>query len=531
MDNGGTHMTEYQLRYPCKVCQNKTATHFCEDCGVLLCQDCMDIKSSEYHVCSECHHIIESTPFEGKPEKCPECESQNLSIGKRSESICPRCHSVRVVLAEEKRRVLAQELRYAIMSIQYGHTKLKEFSNRLESCKQLIVSLRMANFLHYRWLEDQIEEIQKETPALKKRIGSQAEIVAKQIAAETKGVIDYNTWSPDQFSFIEGIKNRVTQLGLQYEISVDDALKMTKSRLEEIAKHLEGLSYYRKHFNGFYEQSELSVNELPVCAFPDMKLVGSDFLKHDKAQGTLYITNKRLVFIAETGIVRKRTEIIFDFPLVYLKNIEEEGRIRKKLVFCLKQGNVKIDCSDQTKRVLPDYIEIAHGFDKYIQTDLARVRKLEQTQCNISDVRLKIEKLVYNLLSVNGRPQQYDSSQGIFEPRTYIPDWAKSVPTTSYERREYIQNPGTFRDKLERTLERATRSKYHTDMRVPNSEIDALRQNSVAIERAIDETVRLMRDGRLIPEDFIRRYKGLMRDSYWTKKQIQHQSNDNRYPW
>ena len=529
MDDGGTHLTEYQTRYPCKVCQSRTATHVCEDCGVSLCNDCMDVKSSEYYVCSECHHIIENVPFGEKPTECPDCESKNLSTGKRSESICPRCHSVRVVLFEEKRRTLAQELRYAIMTIQYGHTKLKEFSNRLESCKQLLVSLRMANFLHYQWLEDRIENIQKEAPALKKRIGSQAEIVAKQIAAETKGVIDYNAWRPEQFSFIEGIKNRVTQLGLQYEISVDDALEIARSDLEEIAKHLDGLSYYRKHFNGFYEQGELSVNELPVCAFPEMKLVGSDFLKHDKAQGTLYITNKRLVFIAETGIVRKRTEIVFDFPLAYLKGIEEDGRIRKKLILNMKQGSVKVACSDQTKRVLPDYLEIARGFEKYIQTDLARVRKLEQTQCNVSDVRMKIENLVYTLLSGNG--QLRDNSQVVFEPRAYVPEWAKSRPLSEYEMREASRSPRDFRDQLERTLDRATRSRYQTDIRSQHPEIDALRRNNVAIERAIDETVRLMRDGRLVPEDFIRRYKGLMRDSYWTKRQILHQTDDNRYHW
>jgi hypothetical protein len=435
------------------------------------------------------------------------------------------------VLVEEKRRVLAQELRYAIMSLQYGHTKLKEFSSRLESCKQLLVSLRMANFLHYRWLEDRIEEIQKETPAIKKRIGSQAEIIGKQMAAETKGVIDYNTWSPEQFSFIEGIKNRVTQIGLQYEHSVDDALEIAKVNLEEIAKHLDGLSYYRKHFNSFYEQAELSVNELPVCAFPEMKLVGSDFLKNDKAQGTLYITNKRLVFIAETGIVRKKTEIIFDFPLLYLKGIEEDGRLRKKIVLCMKQGNVKIDCSDQTKRVLPDYLEIANGFDKYVQTDLGRVRKLEQNRCNISDVRLKIESLIYSLLSGNSRSPQHDGSQIIFGPSTFIPDWAKPGPIFDNERRDYIHTPKTARDQVGKKVERAPRSRYQTDIRSDSVEIDALRRNSVAIERAIDETVRLMRDGRLVPEDFIRRYKGLMRDSYWTKRRIQHQAEDRRYHW
>jgi hypothetical protein len=531
VDDGGTHLTEYQSRKSCEICQDNKATHLCEDCGASLCNDCMDLKSSKYYVCSECHHIIEHTPFGEKPVECPECQSQNLSIGKRSVSICPRCHSVRVVLVEEKRRVLAQELRYAIMSIQYGHIRLKELSNKLESCKELLVSLRMANFLHYQWLEDRIENIQKEIPAIKKRIGSQAEIVAKQIAAETKGVIDYDTWSPEQFSFIEGIKNRVTQIGLQYERNVDDTLKIAKNDLEEIAKHLDGLSYYRKYFNGFYEHAELSVNELPVCAFPEMKLVGSDFLKHDRAQGILYITNKRLVFIAETGIVRKKEEIIFDFPLVYLKGIEEEGRLRKKLVLCMKHGNIKIDCSDQTKRVLPDYLEIANGFDKYIQTDLARVRRLEQSQCNISDVRLKIESLVYSLLSVNGRFHPYETPETLFQPRIHISDWAKTRPFTSNERSEYIQSPRSLRNRLEQTLERATRSNYRTDIRNDQTEIDSLTRNSHAIERAIDETIRLMRDGRLIPEDFIRRYKGLMRDSYWTKKQLQHQTDNDGYLW
>jgi hypothetical protein len=262
-----------------------------------------------------------------------------------------------------------------------------------------------------------------------------------------------------------------------------------------------------------------------------MKLAGSDFLKNDRSQGKLYITNKRLVFIAETGIVRKKKEIVFDFPLVYLKGLEEEGRLRKKLVLSMKQGNVKIDCSDQTKRVLPDYLEIAREFDKYVQTDLARVRKLEQTRCNVSDVRLRIENLIYSLLSVNGQTPHLDSSQIIYEPRTRLPDWAKPRPTVDHKTGEFIQTPGIFRDQLEKRLERATRGKYRTDIRNAHTKIDDLRRNSMAIERAIDETVRLMRDGRLVPEDFIRRYKGLMRDSYWTKKEIQHQTDDNRQLW
>ncbi|MBE0526138.1 MAG: hypothetical protein IH631_04300, partial [Candidatus Thorarchaeota archaeon] len=109
---------------------------------------------------------------------CPECESENLSKGKRTIDICSRCHSPRVTGLEDKRRALALGMRHAIMAIQYGHTKLREFMNKMTSTTRLLISLRMANFLHYKWIEEKIEGIQEELPAIKNRVGSQAEIVA-----------------------------------------------------------------------------------------------------------------------------------------------------------------------------------------------------------------------------------------------------------------------------------------------------------------------------------------------------------------
>jgi hypothetical protein len=232
---------------------------------------------------------------------------------------------VRVVVLEDKRRTLALEMRHAVMTIQYGHTKLREFNNTLSVTKRLLVSLRMANFLHYKWLEEKIEAIQEELPAIKNRIGSQAEIVARRMAAETKNFIDYALWSPSQFPFIEGITNRITELGIYYKQNVDEAIESLRVTLKDVKRQLDGLDYYRNHFTTFYEHSQLSVGELPVCALPDVKVAGSDFLKNDKALGTLYLTNKRLLFLAETGRVRRKMETIFDFPLLYLKSIGRTG--------------------------------------------------------------------------------------------------------------------------------------------------------------------------------------------------------------
>ncbi|MFW9980884.1 MAG: hypothetical protein ACFFE3_03075, partial [Candidatus Thorarchaeota archaeon] len=308
-------MTEDPSLGKCRSCQSNIATHMCEDCGAAICSDCLDSNSSEYTVCGDCHHTLGTPGYGEKFEECPECESVNLSKGRRTIDICPRCHSSRVVLLEDRRRSLALDMRHAIMSIQYGHTKLREFTSKLVVAKRLLVSLRMANFLHYRWIEEKIEGIQQELPAIKNRISSQAEITAKRMAAETKNFIDYNLWNPTQFPFIEGITNRITEMGIYYKQNVEQALDPLRSTLRDVRKQLDGLEYYKGQFTTFYEHNQLSVGELPVCALPEIKVAGSDFLKNDKALGTLFLTNKRLLFIAETGRVRKKMETVFDFPL------------------------------------------------------------------------------------------------------------------------------------------------------------------------------------------------------------------------
>ncbi len=494
----------------------------CEECGEVLCTDCLESQSTKYTVCNECHHNLGvQTPGESF-EQCPECESEDLGNGRRVEEVCPTCRSSMVISIEEKRRSLAQNLRQAIMSIHHGHTKLREFNNELVSAKRLLVSLRMANFLHYKWLEDRLEALQKEIEAVKSRIMNQAELVSKRFAAETKGLMDYPGWSSSQFPFIEGVTNRVISIGEQYRMNVEDSLSNAHKELTELHRQLDGLHYYKKHFAGFYEVCELSVSELPVCAFPDIKVAGSDFLRHDRAQGTLYVTNKRIVFLAETGIVRKKMEVIFDFPIMYINTLEEDGRIRKKLVIHLKQGDLKIACSEQTLRVLPDYLEIAKKFDRYVQSDMQRVRKIEQQNVNISDVRIKIESLVYALLSSKNPIGVRHPESGYRDERS--PYYGE--PVGGLIREDMYRREDSFRDELKHRLsdrwQRPPTQSYNG-----SSDPYKLRQDFVALQEALEETIQMMRNRRIVPEDFIRRYRGLMRDTYLARKQLESTKRDS----
>ena len=512
----------------CRSCQSNRATHMCEDCGAALCSECLESRSNEYTVCSDCHHTLGSPVPGEKFEACPQCESEELSKGRKTVDICPRCHSSRVVLLEDRRRSLALDMRHAIMTVQYGHTKLREFTNKLASSKRLLVSVRMANFLHYRWIEEKIEGIQNELPAIKNRISSQAEIIAKRMAAETKDFIDYTQWNPSQFPFIEGITNRITEMGIYYKQNVDESLEPLRNTLKDVRRQLDGLEYYKGQFSSFYEHCQLSVGELPVCALPEIKIAGSDFLKNDKAFGTLFITNKRLLFIAETGRVRKKMETIFDFPLIYLKSIEEDGRLRKRLVFKLKQGELRATCSDQTKKVLPDYIEIARKFDKYIQTDMQRVRKIEQTDVSTSDVRLKIEGMVYSLLSTNDR-SQYDEEMPRMRPgpRPRENDWG-SAPTRRNPYDGYYRKPESFRDELDRTIGRYDQRQNIPPTYDASPRVQSLQRDGASIENSIRDTIHMLRSGQLGAEDFIRSYRDLMRDSYHNRCEIERITRETR---
>jgi hypothetical protein len=289
--------------------------------------------------------------------------------------------------------------------------------------------------------------------------------------------------------------------------------------LVDIEQQLDGLDYYRKQFSGFYETAELSVNELPVCALPDIRIVGSDFVKNDKATGTLYITNKRLVFIAETGRLRKKTDVVFDVPLAYVKDIEEDGRLRKRVVLRMKQGEIRITCSEQTESVLPDYLEIARKFDKYMQSDLQRTRKLGQSDVNISDVRLKVEELAYSLLYSGGKAEvrtQFSAGYGTYDQR--LPPY---YPVGGIVGDDFRTTPKQYPDMIGRGLGGLFGASNTPSAGSDSAEVIGLRRDAMAIEDAAKETIRLLRNGQLVPEDFIRRYKGLMRDSFETRKRLE----------
>ncbi|MCK4483844.1 MAG: hypothetical protein KAU89_03400, partial [Candidatus Thorarchaeota archaeon] len=166
-----------------------------------------------------------------------------------------------------------------------------------------------------------------------------------------------------------------------------------------------------------------------------------------------------------------------------------------------------------------------------MQTDLQKVRKLEQVNVNVSDVRLRIEDLIYSLNTGRNRPR---SVMTYPHPPAGAYYAEPSRPQPRYAHHDYggYRQGAQFKDHRERTIDRGAYQRYPGARGEMAAEIETLRTNASSLDNAIRDTVHLFRGGRLVPEDFIRRYKGLMRDSYHTRKEIERRSSrDAGYYW
>ncbi len=56
----------------------------------------------------------------------------------------------------------------------------------------------------------------------------------------------------------------------------------------------------------------------------------------------------------------------------------------------------------------------------------------------------------------------------------------------------------------------------------------SLQRDAASIENAIRDTVHMLRSGQLVAEDFIRRYRDLMRDSYHNRREIDRVARESR---
>lgn len=91
---------------------------------------------------------------------------------------------------------------------------------------------------------------------------------------------------------------------------------------------------------------------LPTLGFKE-SVIRREQSKYGGARGALYLTNKRLIFEHEAGIITKRIYVSLDIPLQEITALNIEGRFKPKLVVLAKDrvGRIEIEVQNPTKWV------------------------------------------------------------------------------------------------------------------------------------------------------------------------------------
>ncbi|MHA2396866.1 MAG: hypothetical protein ACXAC0_09200, partial [Candidatus Thorarchaeota archaeon] len=88
--------------------------------------------------------------------------------------------------------------------------------------------------------------------------------------------------------------------------------------------------------------------------------------------------------------------------------------------------------------------------------------------------------------------------------------------------------PESFRDELDRVIGQYDQRPNARPTYDASPRVHSLQRDAVSIDNAIRDAVHMLRSGQLVTEDFIRRYRDLMRDSYHNRREVERATRESR---
>ncbi len=489
----------------CEVCHRRSATHICNDCGLVFCEDCIKKTMSQFVFCADCGSEVigKKETKDGPVYYCLECGSQNLKAGRRINATCPKCGSKNISTIDSIKSDLSNRIKEEIYQLRYGGKLLVDLAKKINATKRNLVSLRMSNFVENRELEDILNKIYAAWSALKVQIESQTKSAAKEIIGLTKGRLDSEKWTPSDFHTLEGILSRI-------EIVIDNYLETVNSNSEQIKKDLDlliekikELESFRLKFDAFWRHCRLNLNEFPVAAVDDLTLTDSSFLKVDKCDGILYFTNQRILFIAIKGLFSKKETIEFEIELKEIAGVQISGRLRKRIDLITRQGTIQFIYFDDIDSVLESYISRAKEFNRNAQLNLDYIRQLDKRNIETSQIMDAVEKILKIILKAGYHPAISNKGFHNFERSQISPALNIPIVTEAPPRSVPVANTDIIVEKRIR------------------DRINQLEQNKFSIEQMTQELKEMHRGGQISIEQFTKQYMALMKELYVINSELE----------
>ena len=418
----------------CIFCDQRKAIYYCEDCNLSFCEDCGYTEKRTIYECAQCKspnvECRQRNSVNGELYICKDCGSLDIEAKPSIQRSCPGCRSSSIVPISKKRLVLIRNLKDVVNGFKLGYQELKVFLRDFRSIRQRTLALRAVGYLHDPVIENTLLQVNETIKAVSKEILDRATQEIDLFRIQMEKFYNFSKWTAADFPEIELIIKQIHEDVLNYQAYIQKIFAHPKSELNLVQSKLNVIRYYKSIYDEFIQYLNLFPGELPVCAFKDIKFAKSTIQGLRKGKGILFLTDQRLIFIKKSGIIRKKTQRIFNFSFNHILDVTLNGRIFKKLLFILDQGNLIFSAQKRMMDAILDYLNISVNFGKYRINDGKILNTLDQLQLSTKHLEKQIDKRIVQLVA--GAPEALNLES--ISPISFTTEVGNNIPVVNTNR-------------------------------------------------------------------------------------------------
>jgi predicted RNA-binding Zn-ribbon protein involved in translation (DUF1610 family) len=466
----------------CPSCHINMAERYCKECGQVFCLPCSRQDLSEFYTCARCGPDSIEEKEEGE-WICTECD-EPAQMATRRVYLCPNCGSTEIVPIHNMRQELVGRFRTTYYRLRTGHELLAGFAARLRILRWRIRELRTASFLHDPEVEKELLELMKTAlPSVHERILFRARNVVERHKSSKIRFMHPERWTITEFPLLAGLIEAIQEDISDYQAYCRDLVNGLDVDLATIETRLTQIAEWHKLFNDHIEYLPIMENERPVAAIEPVNLNKTD-TNEGMGNGILFITSRRLLFLGRKGFFNKEMRVVHTLTLTEIKDIELQGRLRRRLHITTENDELKIGGPSKVLEETPDAINLATSFSEHSLVTTSGSLRVLNLKVDVTSLREELDQLIDYAISSDDS----DKSNQVEAPRPYPDGFYPRFSSRS--------------DALER------------------DPVFQLEQQRFSIESTMELLKRQFEEGKLSDEKFFKQYRSLTQELYLVEAQI-----------
>jgi len=397
----------------CRFCQRKMKVLFyCEECGVACCSDCLRDDFYDYYICQSCNSKeIEINESEGK-KFCKQCNSENIIKNTQHLKSCPKCHSHKIINIYEKKEALEQKFLELIKNSRTIIKPLRDVINELYLIRHKVKKAREPPIkcYHYPKMESQLLALFKAVIYVKENLVEKIKGHFRHLFLNKEYYFDIYHQPNSNVRIIESILETLLKNYESIENFVVSNAKDIADKFEGFQKKILFIERITKLFLPYQQFLKLAEDEKPVYAIKTKLINGlNPQSRFKKSKGILFITNFDLSFVQESGLIKKKKDLIFKAPVDDLIKIKDKGKLFKKLFVQFDYGKYEFSLPSNLVSKIIDYILLAQSFRDNEIVNKETTKELFEMDLDLNDIIKYIEEGINKFFSIKCEYNQNDS--------------------------------------------------------------------------------------------------------------------------